>query len=718
MKKKVLLFVFVLQLASMAGRAQMDSTQKIDIGWLTLNKDFTQTVAIKGVDLEKMPFVNLSDAIAAWLYGAYTVPGNLAYVVDGNPVTDVNVYPIFDIEEVTLVEHAAGGAAYGGTQQELVVITTKRDKGRGGIRADVQTGLVKANGNGRSTVTNIYHQYYLGAYRNFNKLSVGVSADWIRDVVPATSGADVQVSTPDNLQRWRLNGYLTWTPVKGNIIELRVSYAPQVAKEALDSVQNYNLYQVNFHNNSHLLAPQLSWHADLSAGLKNDLYAEYLGASENSSFLGYDSSFTYPPNIVHYGELSAGKISQLLVRDRLSYELAAGAWHFAPALNFLYDHIDEKTAYATSTFAVSGYSGPPVIIPPMLGSLQEQKGNLLFLTPGADIRWGKAVDLQVGAQMNVGSKVDSGAKRVFPFAGLCLDLSRLSGETDGENVKLFGSYAQRSQTFVDDYSLFDFSGGGGVYSLANVYHQRYEDELISTFSSSGGVTDTVSYLEQIPIRRPAVYWTWEAGILYTTANGRVKLQYTFERRNFSTGGMIDYLSLTTSGSYSTIPDWKSDLHHFDIRWKAVDSKEGRWETGLNLTLLKSKQYTPGPDSFYLTTAVFYSVENPPVGDLPPNPLSWTGGWVNRWQAGDFTAGLDLLYHFGESERVYGPYGGLVNGPKLNSVLLPNVYIGNRWKLRHGETLELFLESRGLIRSQHSDLLDTRRYYTIGGKLAL
>lgn len=75
-----------------------DST-RLDLGWLTIDKDLAQTITVKGADLEKMPFVNLSDAIRAWFFGGYTVPGTLAYVVDGNPVTDVNLYPIYEIEE-------------------------------------------------------------------------------------------------------------------------------------------------------------------------------------------------------------------------------------------------------------------------------------------------------------------------------------------------------------------------------------------------------------------------------------------------------------------------------------------------------------------------------------------------------------------------------------------------------------------------------------------
>ena len=107
---------------------------------------------------------------------------------------------------------------------------------------------------------------------------------------------------------------------------------------------------------------------------------------------------------------------------------------------------------------------------------------------------------------------------------------------------------------------------------------------------------------------------------------------------------------------------------------------------------------------------------PETGDVAPNPISWTGGWVNRLRMGAFTAGLDLLYHFKESTESYTYNGSAVI--KLNSVLLPNVYAGYRWKLAGGKALELFVESRGLVRTKTSDLLDERRYYTAGGNFTL
>ncbi len=86
---------------SLTAFAQKD-TSRLDLGYLTLNKNFTQTITIRGEDLEKMPFTNLDDAVAAWVFGAYTVRGAIQYIVDGNPVSDPNAYSIYDIESVTL----------------------------------------------------------------------------------------------------------------------------------------------------------------------------------------------------------------------------------------------------------------------------------------------------------------------------------------------------------------------------------------------------------------------------------------------------------------------------------------------------------------------------------------------------------------------------------------------------------------------------------------
>jgi len=51
-------------------------------------------------------------------------------------------------------------------------------------------------------------------------------------------------------------------------------------------------------------------------------------------------------------------------------------------------------------------------------------------------------------------------------------------------------------------------------------------------------------------------------------------------------------------------------------------------------------------------------------------------------------------------------------------MVPNIYAGYHWRLGESKVLELFLDSRELVRSKGNDLLDERRYYTVGGKLTL
>src|ERR1700683_23122 len=182
MKQTIVSLTALLLLCAGAQRsiAQQDTTQ-LDIGYLTLKKEFTQLISIKGADLQKMPSTNLSDAISAWLYGAYTTSGTVQYVVDGNPVVDVNAYSIYDVEEVILVQHAAALISTAPGQSALVVIRTKRGVGPGGVTVAAQTGLVAEDG---SPGTRFFHNYYAGAYRNMGKISFGVSANYIRDVQP------------------------------------------------------------------------------------------------------------------------------------------------------------------------------------------------------------------------------------------------------------------------------------------------------------------------------------------------------------------------------------------------------------------------------------------------------------------------------------------------------------------------------------------------------
>ena len=655
--------------------AQTDSS-RFDLGHLTLNKTFTQHVSIRGEDLEKMPFANLSEAIEAWLFGAYTVPFTLAYVVDGNPVTDVNIYPIYEIETVTFVNNAVASAAYGNNQKELVLITTKRGTAKGGMRMAAQAGWVRGTNYGTKTENGFYHQYYIGAYRNLKKLSFGISADWQRDFEPVLKYGYSGYMTPDKLQRWKLNGRFEWRPDQRNTIGLTLGYAPQ--RVVYSSYGDTVGYVASSSNEEHgyLLIPQLSWEGHWAKGLRNTFSAEYLRPWLKQNLEQTDrTGLSGGPTFVAYTMQFKSTHDHLVLRDNLSYEAVAGNWHIVPAIGFSYQHLDEKASVdEVQQVSTGGFSHESY----------EQKGSIFYITPAVDLSLAHALDIEAGVMVNAGGKVETGSDRVFPFVTGALDLLHLDGVAGSNSLKLFGSYARRPTLYLNDYSLNDFSNGGGNQSLYNIYHG------MSGYAYINGSMNTPNFSEREPD-----YWTWETGAAFTTADGRVTVQYSYERRNLSFAAF----KYNTSWGYEP---WTETFHHIDLRFKVIDSKTISWLTGINASSMRSKGDTAG---FQFTEGIPYG----PTGDIAPARYSWTGGWVNRLVFGRFSAGLDLLYHLGTA--------GSYNVSK-NTVAMPNVYAGYRFGLPHDRGLEVFAESRGLLMNTPTDLADGRRYYTLGASVAL
>jgi hypothetical protein len=702
--------VMGLCLFCLTASAQRD-TSRLDLGWMSLDRNLTQTITVKGSDLEKMPFMDLAEALRAWCFGANTSPGSMVYVVDGNPVTDVSMYPIYEIEKVELVQHATGAAAYGSGQRWLAVVTTKRGAAKRGLRLVAQAGPVNSHGNGLHTTTNVFHHYYAGANERLDKVEYGVSADWIRDVAPTPFGnvaaTQYHVQTPLEARWWRFNGYMRWMPAKGQSVELTMGYAPQVVDQHSDSVQTNASYQTYYGTDrdlrGHLVLPRLTWRADLLPGLRQELAVGYVSAGYDLSQSYYDSSLNSSPRNVFLSQLYARqRATQLYFNERLGYLAKAGEWCFRPAVNLYYNHIDEKGGYTQSSVGFTGFgSGPLVLLPaPPLDSLRERKGDVLYLTPSVDIGFGRAIDLVAGVRVNLRNGEDAVSKVVYPFASVSVDVLGL-GKGMGSSLKLFGSYAQRAQVYLDDYSSFDLAGGGAGQDISAIYR-------VKTFPTNFG---------SIPLHYPATLWSWQAGVAFALPGDRFRVSYNFERRNFNTPYYIAFIGNSADNSYAYVPYWQSDLHHLDLRMKVKDGKGFEWETGFGLTGTRNKAIANVQNVLLLAT-VYELYITYPQGERTPDKYSWTGGWVNRIHAGGFELGLDILYHFGEHPYIANGYGGFLLGPRVNSVMTPNFYVGYQWKLPAGKTLGVFAASRGLARSKSSDLPDSRRYYTLGVKFGL
>jgi hypothetical protein len=364
-------------------------------------------------------------------------------------------------------------------------------------------------------------------------------------------------------------------------------------------------------------------------------------------------------------------------------------------MNFSYEHVRERTIYEQYSQDSYGPNGTPYY------SIDEGYGeywyHLLCYTPQLDIQYKNGFDLKGGEMIQAGLQEPSGAHKAFFFVSGSLDLLRMVDEKRDSGLLVFGSYSQRAASPAIGYQLADLTYG-------------YTNEGL--FGNSTGTTgingNGFIYNEYPPASQR--WWVWEAGLRYTGLKGRLQVQGTVERRNYTPQAVV-YEPVGSGFSLGSIyPVTTALLLHLDVRATILRGAAGDWEMGINGTVLRSKV-----DGFTSANADGSLIGY--AGDVYPNPYSVTGGWVNRVRVRHFIGGLDLLYHFGETyyETGVGVFPAVTR--KLNSVAVPNIYAGYRFGPAHSE-VEVFVESRGAIRDSPNDVTDGRRYYTLGGKLSI
>ncbi|HZX59756.1 MAG TPA: hypothetical protein VFE54_13560, partial [Mucilaginibacter sp.] len=289
MFKKLLLSAVLAVLLFSVADAQDDSLY-YDLGRTLVRKTNTKTTTIKGADLEKYQASNLSDAINVWLYGTYSTSASIVYVINGNILTDVNVYSIFDIEEVTLVESATAQASGAGPGRQMVLIKLRTDRpGSHGIEVNGQSSLVDArNTLGPSLAaasapanTSVYNNYYIAWYRNYKKVQMGVSTEYQRDVDPKQSGYGLEFLQPASFNRFKLNAYLSASLWKGTTLNFGASYLPQTNRYSfnLDTLDLYTITTDHTDHftqvSQHLFNTDLSIKSNIAKGLINRLSVAY-----------------------------------------------------------------------------------------------------------------------------------------------------------------------------------------------------------------------------------------------------------------------------------------------------------------------------------------------------------------------------------------------------------------------------------------------------------
>ena len=694
-KPKLLVAVLAVILFFTKAHAQTD-TSYYDLGRIHLKKDFTQSVTVKGEDLEKMPFTNLAEALNVWFYGSYSNSGTLIYVIDGNLVNDVNAYSIYDIEEATLIQNAVTNISGAAGPEQLIIIKTRRAKAKGfGITANAQANVTSlyTNNNfdsytnsytsGLKSTTTVYQQYYISAHETTDNVNFGISADYLRDVLPVITQQGTVYNTAQTLNRLKFNTYLN-VKMGNSVLDVTASYDPQKIKYTLDEVTEQDL--INESMPSHIFNGTLSLSTHFAPGFTNVLHGDYNYYRENEAGNEIETfqngtnedifkSNTYDHNIVIY--------------DNLSYKLKFGDWTFEPAVNLNF------RTFRDSSYS-SGVSYSDGIVEGTSYGYGADNTHLFLLTPSLSFYYKTYFNIQAGflddlSTIGLYYYDQSKPQTVLPYVNLSLDVLHLLNANSPVTLKVYGSFSV-NDLFTDNYST--------LQGFANPSVQiPVIGEVPSTIPYYGTniYTTSASYLNQGISKS---YKTFSGGLSISPDKSGLSLSYFFEKTSYLSPVDI-FVPYGANGDeqISTYTSTNLILNRLSLNYKLA-TNAFNWQTGINATMIK-QTFTGEEISF----------GTPTLGGG-----EWTGGWVNRLSYHSFFAGVDVLYQMGE--KVYTETGSGTVASKVNSFSLQNLYAGYRLKIKGLKDPEIFANARNIFQNRKEDITDGRKYYGLGLNFSL
>ncbi|MBS7564293.1 TonB-dependent receptor [Mucilaginibacter sp. Bleaf8] len=680
MLKNILLIASftTVSLTGINAYAQTDSS-RYNLGRIQLSKDFTQHITVKGDDLQKIPFTNLAEAINVWFNGAYSNPASLVYVVDGNLLTDVNQYSIFDIEEITLIQNAAVQLNGATQQQQVILITTKRKPAKTrGIEAAAQTSLVQREKRALSSGQNaqdykstnaLFQQYYISGHTYINDINVGASVNYLRDVNPELyQSGTTQPASPD-MNRWRFNGYLNTRLGKKSILDFTIGYVPQQSDYQSNYANGGFVSNIGTATKDRLFNSNVKLTTQISSRLTNQLrfgFNRYTQNQNEHQFLAWPdiSSASVDASVV-----TRSKIFNLY--DDLSYKYQTGKWLLTPALNFNFRYVNANTAY--TQIATQGGKTQVINNP-----LYAFNGKSYLLTPNVSVNYADLFNITGGALFILNAALTANGPatgRALPFVSASVNASRLFTQHSPVSVRLYGSYALSNDLNDVTYNLSSFYA---IYNQASPVASGSFDNLPeSTYAP-------VQHLKALTIGTNVGFW-----------QDKLVLSYNFDKRDNITLLSISNTSnseavtgnITTPGNYY--------IHRIGATVSLINTATVSWRSNFNATNLKQKVFIPATLG---------------GGSIITNAQVWTGGWANRLQYRKVTAGADILYFASPRDRATRvPY---------SSMALQNVYVGYIIKTPTLKRLEVFATGRNLTQNNTSIFADYRRYVGLGVTAAL
>lgn len=661
---------------SINASAQTD-TSYLDLGRVRLNKQFTQTVTIKGEDLERFPFTNLADAINVWLYGTNAAPATLTYVIDGFQVNDVNNYPVHDIETVTLVQNALAQINGQLNSQQMVVIKLRKNLERpSGFTASGQTSFINLQNSLSGATDNgkLYNNYYVAGFKNTEQLHYGLSANYLGDSPITPVNAIYNRDKSASLNRFRFNGYFSTSQNKPTHLDIQLGYAPQQLKHS-ETYKFNKAIEGNYKLNEDALNASLSLVSNFKNGFSNNLKVAY-----NTIGHDYDNVFNSNLNTVNY-YASNGSFNNLFVADEIRYTKTAGEWQLEPAIAITYQH------KSNATDSTNNYQQPDGKLLPGNKNTYTESAYWYAFVPYISATYKNILNITGGFNY-ISDYSISAVNGINPFISASVNVMQLVNEGSKNSLIVYGSYSRAAKvpnysntltdyrympynnSYFNNPAQFDGENVTGVYPAYN--HKSNDLRLGLNFKPS----DRLSISYQFEDRTSLSFFIFNyTDIDYTVDDG------------ITPGYIVDDFA-DDPGYHTTL-----NTQYININYQIISGEKFNWLSSINGNITSIKYASTASKS---TTTVGNQIK--------------TGGWVNRINAGKLIAGLDVLYQFG---------GHLYNSTdKINSFNLQNVYLGAKVKSANNRVFELYASGRNMLQNNQSIITDGRRFFGLGFKVDL
>ncbi|MBS1564018.1 MAG: hypothetical protein JST39_06500, partial [Bacteroidetes bacterium] len=599
MKKTSPLIPLLVAVSCSLGVKAQDSTA-LDLGGVRLQKQFTQSITIKGEALEKMPFANLSDALSAWAYGVYSNDATLTYIVDGNIVADVNAWSIYDIEEVVLPQTALTQLSGNAGQQQLVLITTKRGKAKQGLSlqlagssALVNTDYNRLTGmNNYKSETNLFHQYQASAVYSQKNWQAGLSAGWLRDVAPAVKSDSSNTLSPMHINRFRINAWVQARVDGHSTLYINLGTTPE--NTGFHYKRRYGTTNIESTGSGKeiLFNPYARLQTFFGKGWENNFTASWqiFRGKDNAT----DLSATGSPAVTttRVNVYDSARNNTLVLRDNISKTFHARNWTITPAVYLQYTHLKIAVYSITTmtTMAGSGLGGQNVTN--TSASWVDGKGHLFTGAPSVGFAYRNILSFGGGAQIYLPpSGTEQMKQAIFPFAQLSLDLLKLHNSATSSSLLLTGAYAVNYNYNFQSSVLNNLTGTDFLKSNTGSSPGAGLGGVNYGSGGGGAITPVYVPVSELYARHEA----WSAGLTFRKPAQRLEMSYYYERRVF-TAPVLAPIPYGTGFLYvSTYPRMTANTHQLRVIGKPLKTASVEWQTGITATRMDiSGPFPPYP----------------------------------------------------------------------------------------------------------------------------